>query len=69
MASGHSLSPSYLLSAHPAVYLLTVTVEEMQVQALLILLLTLRPQLLQSFPVVGKCCHLCKGRGKRPGRY
>lgn len=46
MVSGHLLSPScYLLSTHPAVHLLTVTVEEVQVQALLILLLTSVPQL------------------------
>lgn len=50
----------YLLSAHPAVHLLTVTIEEVQVQALLILMLPLVPQLPQGSPVVGQYCHLWK---------
>lgn len=65
MASGHSFGPSpphYLLSAHPAVHLLAVTIEEVQVQALQVLKLPLVPQPQQGRPAVGKCCHLWKGR-------
>lgn len=69
-APGRFLSPSgYLLSSHPTVHLLAVTVEEVQVQALLILSLARVPQLQQGSPIVGECCHLWKGRGNVPGRY
>ena len=54
--------PRYLLSAHPAVHLLTVTIEAVQVPALHILKLPLVPQPQQGGPVIGKYCHLWKGR-------
>ena len=70
MISGHLLNPScYLLSTHPIVHLLTVTVEEVQVQALLILMMTLDPQFLQGSPAVVKYCHLWKRRDNVQGRY
>lgn len=55
----------YLLPAHPAVHLLTVTVEKMQVQALPVLLLPFLPQLQQSCPITGKIKHLYRGRDIR----
>lgn len=70
MISGHLLNPfRYLLSTHPIVHLLTVTVEEVQVQALLILMMTPDPQFLQGSPVFVEYCHLWKGRDNVHRRY